>query len=303
MELTLRLCSCDLCFLWEKIDDRLLTAVSLICINNNSHVTVVFTFQCHTPAMKHKKPGHIFSNERHRSRDQIIDIDFFRFLGVICYTCICGRRVTTGCLLQYHLRIWMSNTSHVTTHRQTQHRDFQIECKLTNMVVFFKLTNLYLWNTIPPEVTKSKKSTFSKKVTVKATMSLTLVSFEKASSVEFTCQIWCLYLLLYKNNMPLIELPHSIRGTNKIWSLQSIQFLDLVSTKYLIFGFGLYKVFNFWNRYTYSVVWYIQHSKWVCLVGHQSRYQVFHPLILQTIGRQLQHMKGHSRLQGLTQWR
>ena len=40
-----------------------------------------------------------------------------------------------------------------------------------------------------PQATKSNKAIFSVKVTVKVTRSLTLVSFEKASLVEYACQI------------------------------------------------------------------------------------------------------------------
>ena len=46
---------------------------------------------------------------------------------------------------------------------------------------------------------KSKKAIFSTKVKVKVTRSLTLVSFERASLVEYACQIWSLYLLRFKS--------------------------------------------------------------------------------------------------------
>ena len=42
---------------------------------------------------------------------------------------------------------------------------------------------------MPPAATKSKKAIFSFKVKVKVTKSLTLVSFERASLVEYACQI------------------------------------------------------------------------------------------------------------------
>ena len=42
---------------------------------------------------------------------------------------------------------------------------------------------------MPPAVTKSKKAIFSAKVKVKVTRSMTLVSFERASLVEYACQI------------------------------------------------------------------------------------------------------------------
>ena len=45
----------------------------------------IYTLRCHSSVMKHKKLWQISSNERHRSRDQNFDIDFFsRLLGVIC---------------------------------------------------------------------------------------------------------------------------------------------------------------------------------------------------------------------------
>ena len=44
-----------------------------------------------------------------------------------------------------------------------------------------------------------KWTIFSIKVTVKVTRSLTLVSLEKVSLVEYACQIWSLYLLGLKN--------------------------------------------------------------------------------------------------------
>ena len=52
---------------------------------------------------------------------------------------------------------------------------------------------------MPPAATKSKKAIFSFKVEVKVTRSLTLVSFKRASLVEYACQIWSLYLLQFKS--------------------------------------------------------------------------------------------------------
>ena len=52
-----------------------------------------------------------------------------------------------------------------------------------------------LWNTdYAPGGNKVQKAIFSAKVKVKVTRSLTLVSFERASLVEYACQIWSLYL-------------------------------------------------------------------------------------------------------------
>ena len=42
---------------------------------------------------------------------------------------------------------------------------------------------------MPPAATKSKKAIFSFKVKVKVKRSLTLVSFERASLVEYACQL------------------------------------------------------------------------------------------------------------------
>ena len=46
---------------------------------------------------------------------------------------------------------------------------------------------------------KVQKAIFSSKVKVNVTRSLTLVSFERASLVEYACQIWSLYLLRFKS--------------------------------------------------------------------------------------------------------
>ena len=51
---------------------------------------------------------------------------------------------------------------------------------------------------MPPAATKLKKAIFSFKVKVKVTRSLTLVSFERASLVEYACQIKSLSLRVQK---------------------------------------------------------------------------------------------------------
>ena len=58
-----------------------------------------------------------------------------------------------------------------------------------------------LWNTTicPQRQQNRKKAIFSFKVKVKVTRSLTLVSFERASLVEYAIQIKCLYLLRFKS--------------------------------------------------------------------------------------------------------
>ena len=46
---------------------------------------------------------------------------------------------------------------------------------------------------------KIQKAIFSFKIKVKVTRSLTFISFERVSLVEYACQIWCLYLLRFKS--------------------------------------------------------------------------------------------------------
>ena len=58
-------------------------------------------------------------------------------------------------------------------------------------VVFVKY---YVASMFTHTASKSGKTTFSMKAKVKVTRSLTLVSLEKASLVEYTYQIWSLYL-------------------------------------------------------------------------------------------------------------
>ena len=50
-----------------------------------------------------------------------------------------------------------------------------------------------------PGGNKVEKAIFSFKVKVKVTRSLTLVSIERASLVQYACQIWSLYLLRFKS--------------------------------------------------------------------------------------------------------
>ena len=57
-----------------------------------------------------------------------------------------------------------------------------------------------LWNTeYAPGGNKVQKAIFSLKVKVKVTRSLTLVSFERVSLVEYACQVLSLYLLRFKS--------------------------------------------------------------------------------------------------------
>ena len=53
----------------------------------------------------------------------------------------------------------------------------------------YEKIKVYLWNTMPPVAKKVQKAILSFKVEVKVTRSLTLVSFERASLVEYACQI------------------------------------------------------------------------------------------------------------------
>ena len=50
-----------------------------------------------------------------------------------------------------------------------------------------------------PGGNKVQKDIFTFKVKVKVTRSLTWVSFERVSLVEYACQIWSLYLLQFKS--------------------------------------------------------------------------------------------------------
>ena len=58
-----------------------------------------------------------------------------------------------------------------------------------------------------PGGNKVRKAIFSFKVKVKVTRSLTLVSFERASLVEYACQISSLYLLLNIKSLSLTPPP------------------------------------------------------------------------------------------------
>ena len=74
---------------------------------------------------------------------------------------------------------------------------------------YYDLEQMYLWNTIYPpatklekaatNMTKSEKAIFRVKVNIKVTRPLILVSFERALLMEYACQIWSLYLFLFKS--------------------------------------------------------------------------------------------------------
>ena len=105
---------------------------------------------------------------------------------------------------------------------------------------------------MPPAATKSKKAIFSTKVKVKVTRSLTLVSFERASLVEYACQIWSLYTSngskviakvkvdnkqtdrQDKNNMPPIIRSGGIKKF-ALWSNQKLIPLQMELSKHMIF--------------------------------------------------------------------
>ena len=72
-------------------------------------------------------------------------------------------------------------------------------CMTTGQLNRPKKPRMCLWNTNAPSSKKNPKlAIFSIKVTVEVTRSLTLVSFERVSLVEYTCQIWS--LLRIKSN-------------------------------------------------------------------------------------------------------
>ena len=50
-----------------------------------------------------------------------------------------------------------------------------------------------------PGGNKVQRAIFSLKFKVKVTRSLTLVSFERVSLVEYACKIWSLYLLQFNS--------------------------------------------------------------------------------------------------------
>ena len=58
---------------------------------------------------------------------------------------------------------------------------------------------MFVKHECPQQQQSPKLTIFSIKVTIKVTRSLTLVSFEWVSSVEYACQIWSLYLLRLKS--------------------------------------------------------------------------------------------------------
>ena len=89
------------------------------------------------------------------------------------------------------------------------------QCLISNVSQVYLLTfsvTLHLWlcnskyknqgvflKHYAPGGNKVQKAIFSFKVKVMVTRSLTLVSFERASLVEYACHIWSLYLLRFKN--------------------------------------------------------------------------------------------------------
>ena len=74
--------------------------------------------------------------------------------------------------------------------------------KVCNNGIGHMITKKYmcLWNTMPLVATNLKKKAIIRtKVKVKFTSSLILVSLERASLVEYACQIWSLYFLWFKS--------------------------------------------------------------------------------------------------------
>ena len=74
---------------------------------------------------------------------------------------------------------------------------------------YYDLEQMNLWNTMYPpatklekaatNMTKSEKAIFKVKVNIKVTRPLILVSFGRALLMEYVCQIWSLYLFLFKS--------------------------------------------------------------------------------------------------------
>ena len=78
---------------------------------------------------------------------------------------------------------------------------FHVDIRILHVdIIFRKKIKVCLWNTVyAPGGNQVQKAIYSFKVKVKVTRSLTLVSIERASLVEYACQIWSLYLLGFKS--------------------------------------------------------------------------------------------------------
>ena len=81
----------------------------------------IFTLPWHSPASKLSKLWQTFSNERHRSRDRKIDIDFFDFLGVICHFSINDKYKDWSTLFCLHWEM-KGHWSHVNLWEALQRR-------------------------------------------------------------------------------------------------------------------------------------------------------------------------------------
>ena len=69
----------------------------------------------------------------------------------------------------------------------------------TKYFYVWKITQGVFVKHYAPGGNKVQKAIFSFNVKVKVTRSLTLLSFERVSLVEYACQIWSLYLLRFKS--------------------------------------------------------------------------------------------------------
>ena len=80
----------------------------------------------------------------------------------------------------------------------------------------------------------TSQAIFSAKVKVKVTRSLTMVSFERASIVEYACQIWSLYLLcfFFGGGIDLFGYTMSIKYTNKTESCYHREYSYVALTRY-----------------------------------------------------------------------
>ena len=94
-------------------------------------------------------------------------------------------------MLNHHSTFWHM-LQFLAPRSYTQHR-FAWSKKV--LLIYYFEKNMCLWNMNSPIGNKYQSGYFCIKVTVKVTKSLTLVSIERESLVEYTCQIWSLYLL------------------------------------------------------------------------------------------------------------
>ena len=76
---------------------------------------------------------------------------------------------------------------------------------------------MFVKHECPPAATKSELAIFSIKVTDKITRPLTLVSFERVSLIEYTCQIRSLFLLWFKSHGQDLSFFGTNRRTDRVY--------------------------------------------------------------------------------------